>query len=301
MAELGGIDMALEFEQKFPEQIPSSLPVYELQEPRRFPASATSLSTVAQGLGLSGTATEICLSDEWTVHQEGPYDLGLNGRSGGFVYRHRERYGRHWEDRTFEMSDEEAGEIARRFLDQTGLVPSDEANLLRVTHLLTQGGDREGREAQEPVMLDAGVLFGRAIGKLVVDGPGGKAMINVDVEGQVVGLNLVWRPRGEVVAEVEILPPDRAYATLEEVAKKVRGDVLVTSASFGYFEQGMDDAQRVLQPAYTMIYVVRDEEVAFKSAEVVAAAERVFEPLKGEKRFPARVQKTREIDKGRTE
>ncbi len=63
----------------------------------------------------------------------------------------------------------------------------------------------------------------------------------------------------------------------------------------------MDDVQRVLQPAYVMIYVVRDEEVSFKSAEVVAAGERVFEPFRGEKRFPATAQPTREAPKERRE
>jgi len=293
--------MGLEYEQKFPERIPSTLPVYRLQEPSRFPGSTAVLSTVAKQLDLSGTATEICVSDDWTVHQEGPYDLRLHTKSGGLVYRHRERYGFHWEDRTFEMSDEEAGNISRRFIEQTGLVNIDETRLLRVTHLFTQGGDRDSQKMQEPTALDAGVLFGRAIGDVPVDGPGGKAMIHVDVEEQVVGLSLVWRQLGDVVADVEILPPDQAYATMEDIARKVRGEVLVTTASFGYFEQGMDDVQRVLQPAYVMIYVVRDEEVSFKSAEVVAASERVFEPFRGEKRFPATAQPTREAPKERRE
>jgi hypothetical protein len=36
-----------------------------------------------------------------------------------------------------------------------------------------------------------------------------------------------------------------------------------------------------------MVYVVQDGEVAYKSAEVVAATERTLEPFQGEKRFPA--------------
>jgi hypothetical protein len=46
----------------------------------------------------------------------------------------------------------------------------------------------------------------------------------------------------------------------------------------------MDDRQQFMQPVYSTIYVVRDEEVAFKSAEVTAAASKVFEPFRGERR-----------------
>lgn len=291
--------MGLDFEQKFPEHIPSSLPVYGLREPGRFPASTAVLSGLAKQLDLSGTAAEVCVSDEWTVHQEGAFELRLHARSGGFVYQHREQFGYHGEDRAFELSDEEAEEIARSFLERTGLLALDETRRLRVTHLVTQGGDRDGREMQKPVVLDAGVLFGRTIADVPVDGPGGKAMIHVGAEGQVVGFRSVWRGIADVVDDATILPPDLAYAAMEEIAGKVRGDVLVTAASFGYFEQGMDDAQRFLQPAYAMIYVVRDEEVAFKSAEVVAATERVFEPFQAEKRFPAPAQLKREAPKER--
>ena len=142
-------------------------------------------------------------------------------------------------------------------------------------------------------MLDAGVVFGRSIEGVPVDGPGGFAMINVDGEGEVAGFRSVWRPTAERAEEVKILDAGRAHEAMEGIAKQVRGDVTVTKASFGYFELGIHDRQRFLQPAYIMVYVVQDGEVAYKSAEVVAASESVFEPFQVEKRFPAGRQPTR--------
>jgi hypothetical protein len=286
--------MGLNFEAKFPEDIPRSLPLYALERPEPFPASAARLSKVAQQLGLPGRAAEVCLSDDWTMHHEGSWEMGLHLRSGGLLLRNRDRYGVQHEDRSFEMSDEEAERVAGRFLEGAGLIPMEEGRMLRVTHLQTQGGDRRSREFKEPTLLDAGVLYGRSLRDVVVEGPGGKAMVNVDPEGEIAALRMVWRPAADVVAEVEIRPPDVAHAAMEDIAGKVRGDVVVTGATFGYFEQGMDDTQSYLQPAYAMIYVVRDEEVSFKSAEVLAATEKVFEPLRGEKRFPAAPQPDRE-------
>jgi hypothetical protein len=43
-----------------------------------------------------------------------------------------------------------------------------------------------------------------------------------------------------------------------------------------------------------MVYTVTDGEVTHKSAEVVAAAEGLLEPLQGEKRFPAGPQPKRD-------
>src|SRR5262249_32656077 len=152
------------------------------------------------------------------------------------------------------------------------------------THLRTAGGSAGGGELQEQV-LDAGVVFRRTLEGAPIDGPGGFAMIHVDSEGEVAGFRIVWRPVAEAAGEVGIRPPDEAYGAIEAIAKRVHGDLRVTKASFGYFEHGISDRQRFLQPAYSMVYVVQDEEVAFKSAHVVAAGDRVFEPLMGEKRF----------------
>jgi hypothetical protein len=148
--------------------------------------------------------------------------------------------------------------------------------------------DGEQRRQITEVLLDAGVVYRRTVKQVNVDGPGGLATITIDPEGEVSGFRLIWRPVAEMIDEVKVLPPDRAVATMKDVAAKVRGDVEVVKATFGYFEQGMADAQEYLQPAYAMVYVVRDREVAYKSAEVVPAGERTFEPLRGEKRFPAR-------------
>ena len=120
-----------------------------------------------------------------------------------------------------------------------------------------------------------------------MDGPGGFTMVNVDGESQVAGFRSVWRPLADKAEEVKILDPGRAHEAMQRIAGQVHGDTTVIKASFGYFELGIHDHQRFMQPAYMMVYTVTDGEVTHKSAEVVAAAERPLEPLQGEKRFPA--------------
>jgi hypothetical protein len=283
--------MALEYLQKFPDQLPSALPVYRLREPLRFPEASTYLSDLARQLGLDGKAEETSFSRDWTTHYEGPYELSLHALSWALVYRHREKYAKQGE-RPFAMSDEEAEAITRGFLERSGLVPIDQIRVLRVTHLRTAGGDVTGG-AREELLLDAGVIHGRQLESVPVDGPGGNALVNVDPEGEVVGARVVWRPLADVAGEVEIRPPDHAYAAMEAVAGRMRGDVTVTKATFGYFEQGVMDRQEYLQPAYALIYVVQNQEVTHKSAMVVPGSEKLFELLEGSKRFPTPPQEPR--------
>jgi hypothetical protein len=283
--------MSLEFTAKLPDDVPGSAPVFRLQPPEPGPTSAGLVAELSKRIGLPGRAHETCSADDWTMHQVGPWELGVHSRSGATVGRHRARYHRPGE-RTFELSDDEATGIATAFIERVELVALDEARPRGITHLKTAGGELSG-EAQETTVIDAGVVIGRTIKEIAVEGPGGFAMVNVDSDGEVVGFRSIWRPLTDAVADVEIRPPDLAYESMERIASTVRGDIEVTKATFGYFEQGILDPQSFLQPAYALVYIVRDDEVAFRSAEVVAAAERLFEPLIGAKRFGDRRQTER--------
>lgn len=290
--------MGLEFRVTFAKDIPQALPVYRLQRAAGFPMSAAMLGKVAQQMGMMGRPAEVCISEDWTSYREGFHDLSMHGRSGALKYRHRERYAQQGET-PFALSDREAEAAAEKLLERVGLAGRDERRPGGITHLRTAGASLEGeRRKQDPeVLLDAGVVYRRTVQKVIVDGPGGLAMIHVDPEGEVSGFHIIWRPVAEPVDEVKVLPPDHAQAAMKEIAARVHGDVEVTKATFGYFEQGPSDAQEYLQPAYSMVYVVRDGEVAYKSAEVVAAGDRVFEMLRGEKRFSTRTQSPRKASK----
>lgn len=287
--------MAIDYQQRFSEDLPSSLPVYRLEQPDRFPGSAVAASTLAQRLGLSGRATEVTFSDDWTVHREGPFDVAIHARSGGCVYQRRDHMPVRAaaEDRAFTLSDDGAVGVADRFVDGAELAP-DDRRVLRVTHLRTQGGS-PGGELQDPVVLDAGVVYTRVVDDVTVEGPGGELMVKVGPDEDVVGFRQVWRPILDVLADVEIRPPDEAYAAVERVSREAGGDVVVTRAGFGYFELGMADAQAYLQPAYVTYYVVQGEEVAFTSLQVTPAGDTVFEPIGavGE-RFPTPPQPPRD-------
>jgi hypothetical protein len=286
--------MPLEFPAEFPGDVPGSVEILELEPPLAEPGVAMErLRETAERFGLTGEGRDYTLSDDWTTYQEPPYELGLHTRSGAILFRHLEKYLASV-GRPFDLSDEEAESIATEFVDRIGLFSMDTVRLYRVTHLLSEASRADGRERVERKALDAGVVFRRLVSGIQAVGSGGIMMVNVDPEGEVVGLRNVWRAVAGVAGEVPIRPPEEAYERMETIAADARGDVIVTKAEFGYYERGELDPQKFLQPAYVLMYVLRDEEVSAKKIEVVPAGFEVFEQLEVDKRFALGKQPPRE-------
>jgi hypothetical protein len=118
-------------------------------------------------------------------------------------------------------------------------------------------------------------------------------MVNIDPEGEVVGFRSIWRQTLRREAKVKIIPVGQAVEAFEKLVSTVEGELTVTAANFGYFEQGELDKQLYLEPAYVFIYTVQNGEVAHKSIEVIAAGQKVFAKLQGKKRFDPGKQEER--------
>lgn len=280
--------MPVKFEARLPTKVPASAAVFEIPAAR---TGGPALRETARSLGLRGTGGDLMTSPEFMAYSEGRRRLEIARASGAVVFFDQDRYGQEPE-KPFELSDRRADAIARKFLEQTKIVQPNAAQLARVTHMHSAVGDVRGGSVEERV-IDAGVVYRRTIGNLTVEGPGGFGMVTVDSEGEVVAFRSVWRQVGKRVASVRIKKPEQAIHALEEHLAKVPGDAVVTKAAFGYFELAAFDRQRFMEPAYSFVYVVRNEQVAFKSAFVVHAGNKTFGTLLGKKRFPPGKQPAR--------
>jgi hypothetical protein len=284
--------MAIKYAAKLPTQIPSSLTVYRLATPQ---STTSQVADLSKRFGLSGKMREFITSDEWTSYGEGRFRISVHRNSGALRYINRDKYGIETE-KDFKLSSKETERIAQGFLGRTKLYPANQSRLLKITHLRSGVADADGKNKKER-LIDAGVIYRRLVDDVLVDGPGGYAMVNVDPEGEVVGLRSVWRPTAGREGKVKVIPVNQAVETFEKLVSKVQGDVTVTTANFGYFEQSEMDRQTYLEPAYVFIYVVQNGEVAHKSIEVIAAGQKTFAKLKGKKRFDPGVQKKRDPSK----
>jgi hypothetical protein len=278
--------MALKFQQELPREVPSSLPVYQLQKPQ---ATRVQLTEIAKRLSPDETGDgEFKDAGPWLAYREGLHEFELNKKSGALGFRHLEKYGVELET-PFELRDQQAAKIARGIVERARLVPLKEAKMERVTHLHAAIARMDDGGRPEERILDAGVLFRRIINGVPVTGPGGGLIVNIGPEGEIVGAQRVWRGLGKQAGKVKIRPPEFAIQRLEKLAGGVEGDLVVTKAEFGYFEQGPLDGQTTMQPAYAFVYEVQGE-YTYKSAEAFPAGEKSFGPLKGKKRFPTKLE-----------
>ena len=280
--------MAIHYKAKLAGSLPEKAAVYELTAPR---ITSQSLLRSARALRLGGRGRDFIASEDTLAYREGRFHLEVHRASGALQMLHLDRYGRET-GKAFELSDQRSEAIARRFLEGSDLVPLAAATVRGVTHLRAADADVATRTVREKI-LDAGVVYGRTVDGLPVDGPGGYALVNVDAEEQVVGLRSVWRGLGKKAATVTIQAPDDARKGFERLAARFKGDTTVVKAGLSYFEQGPLDRQRVLEPAYWFVYVVRLGEVTHKSAYVVHAGDQKLGRLEGRKRFPAGRQEPR--------
>jgi hypothetical protein len=288
--------MAIKYATKLPTQVPASLSVYRLASPE---SRTNQVATMSQRFGLTGKMRDFITSDDWTSYQEGRFRVSVHRKSGALRYINRDKFG--IEPRNeFKLSDTESERLAKEFLDRTKVHPAKDLRLHKVTHLRSGVSDIEGKDKVEK-LLDAGVIYRRHVDDTPVEGPGGFAMVHVDPEREVIGMRSVWRPTSQREAKVKIIPVDQAVATFERLISDVRGDVTVTTANFGYFEQSESDKQSYLEPAYVFVYVVQNAEVAHKSIEVIAGGQQTFAKLKGKKRFGPGEQKKREPFNGNHE
>jgi hypothetical protein len=280
--------MAVKFQQELPREVPSSLPVYQLQRPN---ATRAQLTEIAKRIAPSENGEqEFKDAGSWLAYRDGLHEFEVNKRSGALGFRHLEKYGVELET-PFELRDQEAVRIATQLAESARLVPMKEARMERVTHLHAALARMDDGGQPEETILDAGVLFRRTINDVAVTGPGGALMVHIGPEREVVGARRIWRELGKQAGRVRIRPPEYAIQRLERLLRAVEGEVIVTKAEFGYFEQGPLDGQTTLQPAYAFVYEVQGD-FTYKSAEAFPAGEKSFGALKGKKRFPSK-QETR--------
>ena len=280
--------MTVKFKARLPKDVPESAAVYELPAVKISPAS---LRATAKSLGLAGAAGDVVTSTDFMAYNEGRHSLTVHRASGALAFHHRDKYG-HEPSKPFRIADRRADAIGRKFLTKANIVPVNAVRLARVTHMRSAVADVKTREVREQV-TDAGVVYRRAVGDLVVDGPGGFVMVTLDPDGDVIALRSVWRRAGRQLGKVNLKRPEEAMRELEEHVARRRGDVVVTKASLCYFELGPLDRQKALQPAYAFVYVVQEDDVAMKSAFVTHAGDKTFGPLIGKKRFALPAQPPR--------
>lgn len=208
-----------------------------------------------------------------TTYKRGNLSLSVHAASGALRYRDHVRWGADI-GKTVAYSDDEAIAKAHNYAIQMRLLPMKEFRVSRVKHLHIGTSDI-AKNVQETKIVNAAVVFQRFIGRVPVEGSGGKLIVFLDADASVVGVDRVWRPitmeRRAVTdfRDPEVIKNDFANQFSVESAAEVE----VVESKFAYYEFGADQAQKHLQPVHLLYYSVKGPCSNTRSIQVIPASE----------------------------
>jgi hypothetical protein len=255
----------------------SDLPWPDQARPRRIYRCAnagvteSSAAELAARFGLPVDDYGVTRSAAETVtYSRGSREVTIYRRSGGFRFRDLARWQAD-QGGSVDLSDDDAVQVAQDFAGRYELASADQAEVAKVTRLRVGLADRAGTTAEERV-IDVGVVLRRIIDGVPADGPGGHIMVYIGAEGEVNGVDRIWRPIDGVHSEVESLRSREWLA--ERIARRLGPDGVarldIQEIRLGYFEDGWKSAQEFLQPAYVVLGTLRSPDERLRRRSVIA-------------------------------
>jgi len=259
---------------------PDKLMVYISKRPE---VEREEVALLAKRLGLTGNVSEV--SDEFIL-TDGQYHFEVNKKSGRVAYTDASRWmiGNDKDKPSNLPSDDEAIDIARKFLIDKGLMP-DDAVLCRVSHprivAINKTGDVIGVGFE-----DVKVSFTREVNGLPVVGAGSKIDVEVGGGGDVISVYKVWR---EYVPykEFSIITPEEAFEKLKKVGiftgiKDVE-TASIDKVYLGYYTKSASEEQTYLQPVYVFVGEAKGDNETRKFVQYIPAAPELGMELPGVK------------------
>jgi hypothetical protein len=260
---------------------PHGLNIYRLRRPE---AGEEAVRRIGARFGLRATPETgtFVLSARGSAYSE-PSGWGLNllRASGGWRFRHAQRWQTDDGRSNLNINDEEASLLARDALARYALPAPPEIEPLRMERLRVAHAERGGGHHQERV-IGVRAFFGRRLDGLPVEGPGGKTIVYLDQDRELSGIDHLWREIDHVYAPVTGLRP--VEEALQEVRRRYgsgEGRVTVTKLELSYYELGWQEEQSFLQPAYvfTLQIGLTDSRFRMNAMVPVAAAVNAVGPI----------------------
>lgn len=232
---------------------PEEVVLYRVVEPE---ITTELVSSIAEAMGLKGTTREshgqILLSDD-------PYSLEVHTKSGRVALIDIPRW-MNPNDKDLPSnlpSDDEAIEIATRYLEETGLAPPD-ATLCGVDHPQIVEYNEDG-EVIGIAFEDVQVSYSRTIDDRPV--VGSKLTVEIGGGGDILNVYKLWRDYTPE-KEIAVITPQDAFEELKAVGLAVDEKdqtAVVTGIELGYYEAPAMDEPAYLVPVYIFRGEVRDE------------------------------------------
>jgi hypothetical protein len=253
-----------------------------------------SILRLAAQLGMESKTGTLATSPDRIAYTAGFMELTVFRASGGFRYLDRSRWQVDDGESNVRMTDADAGKRASALAAKMKLAPAKEFRFAKAARLHVAAADLKAKQSYDRV-IDVGVALQRMIGKVPVDGPGGRVVVYLDARGDVTGIEKIWRERAKVFRK------GAAFRSLDELIAEMSthyrtkdGVIEVQEIRTAYFEEGWRSQQKYLQPAYIVrgIAMSPNERLRKKVVYVAPALSntpgRITPPLSAKKPLAAR-------------
>jgi hypothetical protein len=263
--------------------------IYRLSRPS---VSERNIRTLARQFGMRPDAKSGRLSSdaERITYAEQHLELTINRVSGGIRFIDRSRW--QIDDRKSDLRIEDAAarRLATNVIKKYKLARTAEMKFLKASRLRVGVATRDGKQASERT-IDVAIAMQRMVDKIPVDGPGGKIIVYLDHEGNLTGLEKIWREISGVHRRSQAhRPPQSAIEEMVAHFKTNQGIIEVQDVRYGYFEDDWHTDQRYLQPAYIIFGMLGSSDGSSRKRTIYVAPAlvnpvgRITPPLK--KRLP---------------
>jgi hypothetical protein len=225
------------------------LNIYELETPK---INERNVLQLARRFRLQGSFQKGSLTQDKDtfLYKEGQFLIRVDKNSGAFRFVDSLLWQVDDRESNLTMEDQSAARIATRFIDRLELAPKKEYKFFKTARLHVAFSDRE-RKNTEHRIIGIDVCFQRIIDGLPVDGPGGKIIVSIGTDKKVTGCEMLWRKVRKIREPVKAIRQEEDI--IEQISKEwqmERSSITVHEIRFGYFEDGLKNPQKYLQPAY---------------------------------------------------
>jgi len=223
--------------------------IYRLKKPA---VNEKTIRSLARQLGMQADAKSGALTSDANklTYSEGHLELTMYRASGGIRFIDRARWQVDDRKADLQIEDAEASRLAQNVVAKFKLAPKAETKFFKAARLHVGEATREGKEASDRI-IDVAVALQRLVGKIPVDGPGGKVVVYLDQEHQVTGFERIWRDVAGVHRQGgSYRTPQSAVDDMAAHFASKQAIIEVREIRFGYFEDGWNANQQYLQPAY---------------------------------------------------
>jgi hypothetical protein len=175
----------------------------------------------------------------------------------------------------FDLAKSYLGKILQADLRDVMLYPY---KLRRYMDAISEELEKGGTSETIATVSQIGVSYNSALDGIAVIGPGGKAVVHMDPEGEVVGHEILLRAIAEPVADItgnQLVAPQ---AALQATRKNIAGrgikldDYRLARSEFGYLRYGRNNLQGLVAPHFAFMFEpANDGIIGRKIVEILPA------------------------------